>query len=80
MTVAAIVLESDGSAWLGSFGVTVETFAADLLSDGEPVSDVTATTDDGVTISGVLTEASGGYLVIDGQRVKVTRTLRLTVD
>lgn len=79
--MAAIVLESDGSGWLGSFGVTVEAFAADLLSDGEPVSDVTATTDDGVTISGVLTEASGGYLVIDGQRVEIADTLRrLTVD
>lgn len=41
---AAISLTTNGDTWQGTFRVAVRALAADLLSDGEPVTDVTDVT------------------------------------
>lgn len=61
---AAISLTTNGDTWQGTFRVAVRALAADLLSDGEPVTDVTLNTERHGRITGTLLGVADDILTI----------------
>lgn len=71
----AIVLESDGELWLGTFGLVVAYLAADLLSDGAQVPDVVIEAGEEGRVAGTLTAATTTHLVIGGRWVEIAENI-----
>lgn len=71
----AILLESDGQLWLGTFGFVVAYLAADLLSDGVPVPDVVIDSGAEGRVTGTLTAATATHLLIDGRWVEIAENI-----
>lgn len=61
---AAISLTTNGDSWQGTFRIAVRALAADLLSDGEPVTDVTLDTERHGRITGTLLGVADDILTI----------------
>ncbi|SHU69597.1 Uncharacterised protein [Mycobacteroides abscessus subsp. abscessus] len=61
---AAISLTTNGDTWQGTFRVAVRALAADLLGDGEPVTDVTLDTERHGRITGTLLGVADDILTI----------------
>lgn len=61
---SAISLTTNGDTWQGTFRAAVRALAADLLSDGEPVTDVTLDTERHGKITGTPLRVADDILTI----------------
>lgn len=77
--MTGISIETDGSGWLGTFALSVAAAADFILSDGSPVDGVIVNLADGSVVSGQLTAAGNGYLVIAGRAIEVEDLTRFQV-
>jgi len=68
-------ITTDGDGWNGSFTLSVESAARDILSDGSPLSGVSVVSDSDGTVQGTLTAVDDGCLVIDGKRIEISENV-----